>query len=105
MCISDRITITFENTESKPVDKSVDHESISTNTVPANLVTALCPYGSISVSYTHLDVYKRQLAGIVSERLNSEVGIFQRSPPVLKDRYESLLQLLTLFLLYTSRCV
>ena len=25
------------------------------------------------------------LAGIVSKRLNSEVGIFQRSPPVLKD--------------------
>lgn len=41
------ITITFENTESKPVDKSVGTESISTNTVPANLVTALYPYGSI----------------------------------------------------------
>lgn len=41
------ITITFENTESKPVDKSVGNESISTNTVPANLVTALYPYGSI----------------------------------------------------------
>lgn len=41
------ITITFENTESKPVDKSVGSESISTNTVPANLVTALYPYGSI----------------------------------------------------------
>lgn len=41
------ITITFENTESKPVDKSVGTESISTNTVPKNLVTALYPYGSI----------------------------------------------------------
>lgn len=41
------ITITFENTESKPVDKSVVNESISTNTVPKNLVTALYPYGSI----------------------------------------------------------
>lgn len=41
------ITITFENTESKPVDKSVDNESISTNTVPNNLVTALYLYGSI----------------------------------------------------------
>lgn len=41
------ITITFENTESKPVDKSVGNESISTNTVPNNLVTALYPYGSI----------------------------------------------------------
>lgn len=36
------ITITFENTESKPVDKSVGSESISTN-----LVTALYPDGSI----------------------------------------------------------
>lgn len=41
------ITITFENTESKPVDKSVGNESISTNTVPTNLVTALYPDGSI----------------------------------------------------------
>lgn len=41
------ITITFENTESKPVDKSVGNESISTNTVPQNLVTALYTYGSI----------------------------------------------------------
>lgn len=40
-------TITFENTESKPVDKSVVNESISTNTTPTNLVTALYPYGSI----------------------------------------------------------
>lgn len=41
------ITILFENTESKPVDKSVGTESISTNTVPTNLVTALSPDGSI----------------------------------------------------------
>lgn len=41
------ITITFENTESKPVDKSVGNESIFTDTVPNNLVTALYPYGSI----------------------------------------------------------
>lgn len=41
------ITITFENTESKPVDKSVGTESISTNTVPNAPVTALYPYGSI----------------------------------------------------------
>lgn len=41
------ITITFENTESKPVDKSVVNESISTDTVPRNLVTALYPDGSI----------------------------------------------------------
>lgn len=41
------ITITFENTESKPVDKSIGTESIATNTVPFNLVTALYPYGTI----------------------------------------------------------
>lgn len=41
------ITIAFENTESKPVDKSVGTESISTNTTPLNLVTALYPYGAI----------------------------------------------------------
>lgn len=42
------ITITFENTESKPVDKSVvGSEYISTNTDPEVLVTALYPYGSI----------------------------------------------------------
>lgn len=39
------ITITFENTESKPVDKSVVSESISTD--PNPLVTALYQYGSI----------------------------------------------------------
>lgn len=41
------ITITFENTESKPVDKSVVSEYINTNTTPKNLVTALYPYGAI----------------------------------------------------------
>ena len=42
------ITITFENTESKPFDKSVvGSEYISTNTDPKILVTALYPYGSI----------------------------------------------------------
>lgn len=37
------ITITFENTESKPVDKSVVSEYISTNTDPKVLVAALYP--------------------------------------------------------------
>lgn len=42
------ITITFENTESKPFDKSVvGSEYISTNTDPKVLVTALYPYGAI----------------------------------------------------------
>lgn len=42
------ITITFENTESKPVDKSVgDSEYITTNTNPKSLITALYPYGAI----------------------------------------------------------
>lgn len=41
------ITITFENTESKPFDKSAGSEYISTNTDPKVLVTALYPYGTI----------------------------------------------------------
>lgn len=41
------ITITFENTESKPVDKSVVSEYITTNTDPKNLVAALYPDGAI----------------------------------------------------------
>lgn len=41
------ITITFENTESKPVDKSVGSEYISTNTDPKVLVSALYPDGAI----------------------------------------------------------
>lgn len=41
------ITITFENTESKPVDKSVVSEYISTNTKPKALVSALYHYGTI----------------------------------------------------------
>lgn len=41
------ITITFENTESKPVDKSVVSEYISTNTDPKVLISALYPDGAI----------------------------------------------------------
>lgn len=42
------ITITFENTESKPVDKSVgDSEYITTNSDPKIVVTALYPYGTV----------------------------------------------------------
>ena len=41
------ITITFENTESKPVDKSVGSEYISTNTDPRVLVEALYPHRDI----------------------------------------------------------
>lgn len=41
------ITITFENTESKPIDKSVVSGYISTNTDPKILVVALYPYRSI----------------------------------------------------------
>lgn len=42
------ITITFENTESKPVDKTVSgSEYISTNPDPKVLITALYPYGAI----------------------------------------------------------
>ena len=42
------ITITFENTDSKPVDKSVGVESIITNTAPNALILALYRFGSIS---------------------------------------------------------
>lgn len=41
------ITITFENTESKPIDKSVVSEYITTNTDPGKLVVALYPDGDI----------------------------------------------------------
>lgn len=41
------ITITFENTESKPVDKFVGSEYISTNTDPKVLVSALYTDGAI----------------------------------------------------------
>lgn len=41
------ITITFENTESKPIDKSVVSEWITINIDPKTLVVALYPYGSI----------------------------------------------------------
>lgn len=53
------VTITFENTESKPVDKSVVNESISTNTVPANLITALYPYGSILCGRPPIPAYAK----------------------------------------------
>lgn len=42
------ITITFENTESKPVDKSVGTESIVTDTVPVGLIMAFYSMGAIS---------------------------------------------------------
>lgn len=42
------ITITFGNTESKPVDKSVGHESIVTDTTPINLILAIYTYGGVS---------------------------------------------------------
>lgn len=48
------ITITFENTESKPVDKSVGNESISTN-----LVTALYPDGSILCGRPLIPAYSK----------------------------------------------
>ena len=51
------ITITFENTESKPVDKSVGTESISTNTVPNNLITAFYSYGAISCGRPTVSAY------------------------------------------------
>lgn len=41
------ITITFENTESKPIDKTVDSEYITANVDPKVMVTALYPYGTI----------------------------------------------------------
>lgn len=41
------ITITFENTESKPVDKSAGSEYITANVDPKVLVTGLYPYRSI----------------------------------------------------------
>lgn len=41
------ITITFENTESKPIDTSADSEYITANVDPKILITALYPYRSI----------------------------------------------------------
>lgn len=52
------ITITFENTESKPVDKSVFSEAISTNTVPKNLITALYPYGIVLCGRPLISAYE-----------------------------------------------
>lgn len=51
------ITITFENTESKPVDKSVVSEYISTNTDPKVLVSALYLSGAISCGRPPSPVY------------------------------------------------
>lgn len=42
------ITITFENTESKPIDKSIGSEYITANIDPKIGVRALYPYGAIS---------------------------------------------------------
>lgn len=42
------ITITFENTESKPVDKSVRNEAILMNATPGSLILAFYMYGGIS---------------------------------------------------------
>lgn len=44
------ITITFENTESKPIDKSVGSESIlaDTDTGPVTLVTAFYMFKNVS---------------------------------------------------------
>lgn len=41
------ITITFENTESKPIDKSAGSEYITANINPKVLASALYPYGAI----------------------------------------------------------
>lgn len=41
------ITITFENTESKPVDKSAGSEYITANIDPKVLISGLSPYGAI----------------------------------------------------------
>lgn len=41
------ITITFENTESKPIDKSVFSGYITANIDPKVLISALYPYGTI----------------------------------------------------------
>lgn len=51
------ITITFENTESKPVDKSVGLESIITDTVPVNLITAFYSFGAISCGRPTVTAY------------------------------------------------
>ena len=42
------VTITFENTESKPVDKSVRDESILINATPSSLILAFYMFGGIS---------------------------------------------------------
>ena len=42
------VTITFENTESKPVDKPVRNESILINATPSSLILAFYMFGGIS---------------------------------------------------------
>lgn len=42
------VTITFENTESKPVDKSVRNEAILINATPSSLILAFYMFGGIS---------------------------------------------------------
>lgn len=51
------ITVTFENTESKPVDKSAGSEYISTNTDPKVLVSGLYPYRAIFCGRPPTPVY------------------------------------------------
>lgn len=51
------VTITFGNTESKPVDKSVDLESIVTDTVPVNLIAAFYSFGAISCGRPTVPAY------------------------------------------------
>ena len=64
--------------------------------------------GAVAVSYTHLDVYKRQVLGIVeamavqyTQFLPFGLSIFGGSP--WKDVWA--FALLIICLLYTSRCV
>lgn len=53
------ITITFENTESKPFDRSVGAESILADTVPGNLITAFYTYGAMSCGRPPVTVYSK----------------------------------------------
>lgn len=53
------ITITFGDTESKPVDKSVGLESIITDTVPVNLIMAFYSFGAISCGRPTVTAYSR----------------------------------------------
>ena len=53
-----------------------------------------------AVSYTHLDVYKRQIVG----NMDSQIFLGGSEPTTLKDLSE-MLGKETICLLYTSRCV